>query len=175
MPKQFLRRFLPDHHFIQNHQHLRFLGTLLHDPNLLHLNRRSVAGGFSVGLFVAFVPIPFQMVLAAFIAILIRVNLPLSVILVWLTNPLTMPPLFFFAYKVGAWILNRPPRKIQFEPTLHWLTEKLGAIWEPFLLGCFLLALGSALLGNILVRLTWRFVVVRNWKARQKKRVTETV
>ena len=98
MPKRFLKRYMPKEHDIRNHKHMRYFGKLLHDPNIWHLNRRSVAGAFSVGLFMAMVPVPFQMILAAAAAIPCRVNLPISVGLVWITNPLTMPAIFYFCY-----------------------------------------------------------------------------
>jgi len=51
MPKKFIKRFMPDHQQIRNHKTLnRVFGNLLHDPNLLHMNRRSVSGAFFVGL-----------------------------------------------------------------------------------------------------------------------------
>jgi len=56
----------------------------------------------AVGLFCAFVPLPIQMLLAAAAAIIFRVNLPISVGLVWITNPVTIPPMFYFCYKVGT-------------------------------------------------------------------------
>ena len=63
MPKKMIKRLMPDHHTIKNNKHLQIFGTLLHNANLWHLNRRSVAKVFAVGLFCAFIPIPFQMVL----------------------------------------------------------------------------------------------------------------
>jgi uncharacterized protein (DUF2062 family) len=48
------------------------------------------------------------MLLAALAAVLLRCNLPLSVALVWLTNPLTVPAIFFIAYQVGALIIDVP-------------------------------------------------------------------
>ncbi|MBK8162332.1 MAG: DUF2062 domain-containing protein [Gammaproteobacteria bacterium] len=171
MPKRLLKRFLPEHHVIKEHRHLRFFGTLLHDPNLWHMNRRSVAGAFSVGLFIAFIPVPFQMVFAAAIAIASRVNLPIAASLVWITNPFTMPPLFFLCYKLGAWLLQVPARKIHFEPTLEWLTTELSSIWEPFLLGCLIVATVSAIAGNLLIRGLWRLQVVRSWEARKLRRL----
>jgi len=155
---------------IRNHKHLQFLGTLLHDPNIFHLNRRSVSGAFSVGLFMAFVPVPFQMVLAAIGAIALRVNLPISVALVWITNPLTMPPIFYGAYKVGTWILQTPARDIQFVLSMEWLMHELAEIWQPFLLGCFVSGVFFAVLGNVSIRLFWRLHVNRNWKKRQMAR-----
>ena len=151
MPRQIIKRFLPDHDKIRDHKHLKILGPLLHDPNLLHLNRRSVSGAFAVGLFFAWVPVPFQMLLSALAAIVVRVNLPISVALVWITNPLTMPPMFYFAYKIGAWTLGHPPNNVKFELTWQWLEQSLGDIWQPFLLGCFIVGVVSSFLGYIII------------------------
>lgn len=171
MPKKLIKRWMPDHEKIRNHPHLnKVFGKLLHDPNLLHLNRRSVSGAFFVGLFVAFVPLPTQMIFAAAVAIFARVNLPISVGLVWVSNPLTMPPIFYFAYKVGAWTLDTPIRENNFQLTWEWLGTELAAIWEPFLLGCFICGLVSGLLGYIGMRLIWRLHVIHQWEARKKRR-----
>ena len=158
---------MPDHDVIRNHKHLRFLGPLKNDPNLLHLNRRSVSGAVAVGLFMAWVPVPFQMALAAIAAIVVRVNLPLSVVLVWISNPLTMPPLFYFAYKLGAWILGVPEMGFSFELSFEWLKQGLGAIWQPFLFGCFILGTGCSLLGYLCIRSLWRFKVIQSWNERK--------
>ncbi|MFP3345629.1 DUF2062 domain-containing protein, partial [Halomonas sp. SIMBA_159] len=72
-------------------------------------------GAFAVGLFFAWMPIPFQMVASAAVAIPMRVNLPLSVSLVWLTNPLTMPVLFYLSYLVGCVVLRTPIEHFAFE------------------------------------------------------------
>jgi uncharacterized protein (DUF2062 family) len=164
---------MPDHRTIREHKNLKFFGQLLHDPNLWHLNRRSVSGGFAVGLFVAFVPVPFQMVLAAAVAIFSRVNLPIAASLVWVTNPFTMPPIFYLAYKTGAWILREPTHHINFALTFEWLMTQLGDIWEPFLLGCFIFGTISAVMGSLLIRGLWRLQVINNWQARKTSRLQQ--
>lgn len=171
MPKNFIKRYMPDHHTIREHKHLRFLGTLLHDPNLWHLNRRSASGAFAVGLFMAWVPVPFQMLLAAIAAIPFRVNLPLSVALVWISNPLTMPPLFYFAYLIGTWILGEPSSgHLAFELSYEWLATELKTIWQPFLLGCFIMGVSSALAGYLTIRGLWRLHLIRHYKERKLRR-----
>lgn len=172
MPKKLIKRFMPDHNTIREHKHLRFFGKLLHDPNLFHLNRRSASGAFAVGLFMAFVPLPIQMLLAASAAILFRVNLPISVVLVWLTNPVTIPPMFYFAYLVGTWIVGAPVHMEQgsFQLSYEWLKHELGAIWLPFLLGCFVTGSVSALLGYFGVRGLWRLHLVRHYQQRKLRR-----
>ncbi|MEW6648525.1 MAG: DUF2062 domain-containing protein [Pseudomonadota bacterium] len=170
MPKKFLKRLMPDHRVIREHRHLRIFGTLLHDPNLFHLNRRSASGAFANGLFWAFMPMPFQMLPAALFAILFRVNLPLSIALVWITNPITMPPIFYFCYKVGSWLLGVPLHPTDSEFSVEWLQAELAVIWQPFLLGCFVVGIISSLLGYAAVRGLWRLHLVRHWQHKKRER-----
>lgn len=171
MPKKFIKRYMPDHDTIRHHPHLnKLFGTLLHDPNLLHLNRRSVSGAFFIGLFMAFVPIPFQMVPAAALAIYLRTNLPLSVGLVWVSNPITIPPIFWFCYEVGALLTGTPLHSNKADFSLQWVSNELSMIWEPFLLGCLVVAVTCSLVGGFGIRLLWRLNVVRQWQARKKLR-----
>lgn len=170
MPRKLIKRFLPDHHKFRDHKSLQCFGSLLHDPNIWHLNRRSVSGAFFVGLFCGWIPVPFQMVIAAAVAIMVRANLPISVALVWITNPITMPPMFYFAYKIGVWVLGTPAHKFNFELSFGWLMAELGQIWQPFLLGCFLLGLSTALAGYLLARVFWRFHILQYLKKRRLRR-----
>lgn len=170
MPRKLLKRWLPDPKKVREKPGLQFLGTLLHDPNLFLLNRQSVSLAFMVGLFVCFLPVPGQMPLAATAALLMRCNLPLAVSLVWLTNPVTMPVLFFAAYKAGAWMLGRPPTHFSFELTWDWLSTGFLTIWKPLLLGCLTFGIGSGLAGYLLIQGFWRWHVADRWKQRGERR-----
>lgn len=149
---------------------LAILGDWIYATNLWHLNRYSASMAFFVGLFVAFMPIPIQMVAAALLALLFRCNLPLSVCLVWVTNPLTMPALFFIAYKVGALIMGVPVHLMEFELSFEWLSEQLAYIWRPFLLGCVICGLFCGSLGYFAVSMAWRWRVAVHWRERKKRR-----
>ncbi|WP_018231304.1 DUF2062 domain-containing protein [Thioalkalivibrio thiocyanodenitrificans] len=170
MAKKIIKRLFPSYHRVRDHESLRFFGTLLHDPNLWHLNRRSVAGAFAVGLFVAFLPIPFQMVAAAAVAILVRVNLPISVLLVWITNPLTMGPIYYSAYQLGRRILDLPKVRFRFEWSMAWFTEEMLIIWKPLLLGSLIFSVAAAVTGYIAIRLLWRLHILRRLNWRRQKR-----
>ncbi len=161
MPRKFFQHFLPHHRTIKENKSLQIFGDWLHEPSLWHLSRRSVAGAFAVGLFFAWMPVPFQMVLAAGAAILLGTNLPLSVVIVWITNPVTITPMFYFAYVVGTWIVGEPITDFSFELTFDWLLNELSAIWKPFLVGCFTMASISSLLGYLSIQGFWRFMVLR--------------
>jgi len=116
---------------------------------------------FAVGLFFAWMPVPFQMALAAGTAIWIGTNLPLSVVIVWITNPFTIPPMFYSAYIVGTWIIGEPATDFSFELTFDWLLNELSTSWKPFLAGCFTLATLSSLLGYFAINVIWRYSVLR--------------
>lgn len=170
MLRRIKKRFVADRHALREHKHLRWCKNWLHDPNIWHFNRRSVSGAFSVGIFAAFIPIPFQMMLAAALAIPCRVNLPVSVGLVWLTNPVTMPPIIYGAYQTGAWILQVPALQVTTEWSWKAVAADLGVMWQPLLLGCLIFAVGGAALGNLAVRLFWRLHVLSYVRRRRRRR-----
>jgi uncharacterized protein (DUF2062 family) len=169
MPKKIIKRFMPDHHSIKNNKHLQIFGDFLHNPNLWHLNRHSIAKAFAVGLFFAFIPVPFQMLFAAGIAILVHSNLPLSVALVWITNPFTIAPIFYFCYLVGTWILGTPEQEFAFQANWQWVVESLSTIGPAFLLGCGVMAISSAIVSYLLIQGLWRYSVNKQWKKRTSR------
>ena len=119
---------------------------------------------------VAFMPVPGQMLLAALLAVLLSCNLPLSVSLVWITNPVTMPAIFYMAYKMGALLIDVPVKDVEFELSFHWLTHRLASIWQPFLLGCLLCGLFFGSLGYFVINMLWRWRVVRHLRERKRRR-----
>ena len=96
-----LQRYLPDPQHLRAHKNLRFLGELLHDPRLWHFSRRPPCAGWRPACF-RFRSFPWQMLLAATAAVWLRFNLPVAVAMVWITNPLTMPPIYLH---LSAWRL----------------------------------------------------------------------
>lgn len=167
MPRQLLKRYMPSPERIKQNKSLRFMGTMLHDPNLWHLNRHSVARAMAIGLFVAMLPIPMQMLVSAAVAMPARANLPISVGLVWLTNPVTMPAIFFTQYKIGTLLLGTPERTMPMELSLTWLAAEFQHIWQPLMVGSILIGSVLAMIGYSATMLYWRFWVSRNWQRRK--------
>ena len=170
MARNLLKRFIPTPAAIKSNPALQFLGDLLHDPNLFHLNRQSVSVAFFWGLFIALLPIPGQMPVAAGAALLFRCNLPIAAALVWITNPLTMPFFFYLTYKVGSVILQSEPLMVEPELTWDWLANEFGHLWKPLLLGSVLTGLFFGALGYFGMQLYWRWHVNHNWNKRKKLR-----
>lgn len=170
MPRKLIKRYMPDPEKVRGNQSLRFLAPLLHDPNLWHLNRHSVARAMACGLFAAFIPMPMQMLLSSVLAVWLRGNLPIAVGLVWLTNPVTMPPIFYCTYKLGAWLMSQAPIDMPDELTWAWITGELASVWQPFLLGSALSGLVFAVASYFLTHWLWRLHVAHSWRQRQLRR-----
>lgn len=169
MPKKIIERFMPKPETLRNHKHLQMFGKLLHKPNLWALNRRSAPMAFAVGLFVAWVPMPFQMVLAAALAIIFNCNLPVAVALVWVTNPITMPFMFYAAYLFGTTLLNHPPQEFAFQANWQWIEASLSTIGPPFLVGCLAFAIIFATLGYFVVHNLWKYSILFKWKRKKRQ------
>lgn len=165
--KSFLQRYLPDPQHLRAHKNLRFLGELLHDPRLWHFSRRPTVRGLAAGMFFAFVPFPWQMLLAATAAAWLRFNLPVAVAMVWITNPLTMPPIAFINYRLGAWLLGQPPGDWTFEPSLAWLLERASDIGLPLLTGSMAMAVIAGAATFSIVHLVWRWRIISRFRRRR--------
>jgi uncharacterized protein (DUF2062 family) len=180
MPRKYFRKYLPDHETIREHKHLRWFRPLLKHPNLWHLNRHSVAGGVAAGMFGGLIPGPVQMLVAAILAIIFRVNLPVAVVTTLYTNPITWGPLILAAYAIGSWVTGGnavPVADLEFDwRGQHWL-DFLPAFWnwlldlgETYLIGSLILASALAVLGYFAVQLAWRLYLLAYLRRRKARR-----
>ncbi len=165
---RFAKRILPTPESLQRRRGLRALGRYLeHRPWLWVAHRRRVALGAALGVGLGVLPLPSQMVLAAVAAILFRVNAGAAVAATWLTNPLTLVPIWSFAVFLGRLVLPGSPQVSEVSRLdLNW-TQPLS--WLPQF-GDWLLSLGPPLMvglpmaGVVLGTATY-FVVFWAWWA----------
>jgi len=76
----------------------------------LRSSPKAIAGGLGLGTFVAFTPtVGVQLILAVIIATFFNLNRPAAMIPVWITNPLTIAPIYTFNYWLGSTLCNGPP------------------------------------------------------------------
>jgi uncharacterized protein (DUF2062 family) len=170
MPKQFIKKYLPSDEKIRSHKHLRIFGEYLFKSQIWNLNRYTAPRAFAVGVFCAFLPIPFQMVVAAAIAIPVHANLPLSVALVWLTNPITIPPVFYFCYRVGVLITGSTAIKTsEISLSVSWFSEQFSLIWYPLLTGSLLCGCICSAISFYSIKALWKIQVAKKWKNRNYK------
>lgn len=172
MPRKLFKKWVPDPQKIRNTPGLSILGTLLDDPNLFHLNRHSVSTACFLGIFIGFLPIPgVQMLVVALSALIFRCNLPICITLIWISNPLTMPFMYWAELELGDWILGgHDEQEVSFELSWIWVKSILPLIWQPLLLGSVIIGLFFGGLSYFLVQWFWRWHVIDRWKARKKKK-----
>ncbi len=177
--RKLLRKHLPSHDSIRQNRWARPFGAWLQHPNLWHMHRRSVAGGVAAGMFAGLIPGPLQMIGAALLAVLFRVNLPVALFTTLYTNPFTILPLYFVAYEYGAIVIGQR-NGITMErlavPDMSWgnwiavLSDWFVALGKPFAIGLPLLAITLAIGSYFAVRLLWRCMVVWEWSRRSARR-----
>ena len=148
---------------------MRPFDALLHDPALWSTHRRNVTRALALGIVVSFVPFPVHTVIAAILAIYLRVNIPVAIISSWLANPLTMGPMYYGAYQLGRTLLGQSAATESVEFTLGDLSDQLGVIWAPLLLGCAVLGVTSAWLVYWLVNRLWIRALRRRAERRRIK------
>jgi len=90
--------------------------------------------------------------------------------LVWLTNPITMPPVFYCTYKMGAWVMGIPARALPEHLTWEWISGELSLLWQPFLLGSVICGILVGILGYLLTEGYWRWWIGRSWRRRRALR-----
>jgi len=165
MIKNVIKRLFPKLDAVKEEKILKIFGPAVLQPNLWHINKKSVSRGFAIGAFCAFLPIPGQMIIAAFLSITFAANLPISVILTWISNPFTYTPIFYFAYKIGKIIINAD---INVDEKEIDMLSNIKDIWEPLLLGSIILAIIGSIISYILIRVYWRYYVIKVWSKRKK-------
>ena len=156
MPRRFFRRLSPKRDFFRGRWFLAPFSHLLHDHNLWGIRRRTVVPAFAIGLFVAFMPIPGHPLIAALVALAFRVNIPIAAVTTFVSNPLTICPMYLLGHHLGAAILGLEPQPFEFELSLDWFQQKFAANWQPLMLGCLVLASTASLIGYVVLDLLWR-------------------
>ena len=130
-------------------------------------------------MFSGLVPGPLQMLVAALIAVPLRVNLPVALVTTFYTNPFTIGPLYLLAYLIGRLIIGGNGTPLSPPPDMEWshpgasLEAFMGwalSLGTPLAVGLLALALILAALGYACVQLAWRAHVIRAWRRRGQLR-----
>jgi hypothetical protein len=165
-----LKKYLPNKSELEKSKILSILGAIIFEPNLWHMNRYSVSHAVLIGSICCFLPIPFQMLPCAILCAHRKCNIPIAIAIVWISNPITMAPMMYFAYRLGAWLTGTGADLGTFELSFQWLGLRLAEIWQPLILGCLICGLTLGLTGFILVRIYWLLKINRYQNTRKQRR-----
>jgi len=134
----------------------------------LSKSREMVTNAFLIGLFVTLIPIPMQMLVIVLSMKFYKFNLPVAIALCWITNPLTMPFVYYIEYSIGSFILNSDIATMKM--TIEWFQNNLKDIFIPLYLGAFILASFVSVSIYFLVNIFWIYMVKKNKKIHYTKR-----
>jgi uncharacterized protein (DUF2062 family) len=164
-----LKRLMPTPETVAGNRWLRWLGPKLLHPRLWHLSRRGVALGAAIGVFFAFITPIAQIPLSAGLCMVLRANVPVSVVATLVNTPPTFAPVYYGAWKLGSWVLGEscsasaeaPPDA---RPWWQRWGETLREVGRPLLVGTMMFSVGFSLLAYGLVNGVW------HWRVRAKRR-----
>lgn len=172
------RAWLPTRQALEDNRWLKPLARWLGHPALWRWSRRGVALGVALGVFFGLIIPLAQIPAAAVAAIVLRANLPVAAASTLITNPVTFGPIYYAAWRLGAWITGEEhlPHidKLHAEATDHHddeeqsLWQRITALGKPLLVGLSTLAVVCGALTYLIVSLIWRWRVLL--RRRRKRR-----
>jgi len=140
---------------------------MLRHPMYFAVNRRSVTGALAIGVFVSLLPVPGHTPIAVGIALLTGVNLGVAALAAWANSPLTLIPVFYFEYRLGAFLLGMPTQEWPEAVSWDWLDAQLALLWKPLFLGALIVAAVTTTLVFVGVNAVWRWSSGRRLRRRQ--------
>jgi uncharacterized protein (DUF2062 family) len=169
-------RHVPTRETIHRYRVLRPFSKHLTHSSLWRMNRRSVPRGVAIGLFVAVIIPVMHTAIAALLAIPARANVAVAALFTLVVNPLTIPPLYYAAYRIGSWELHHDSTLVnaaaaerfsgELSRMLFWIHQASGSI----ALGVLTIAAAAAVTGYFVSVLVWRFWAGSRWRQRRRLR-----
>ena len=160
--KEILKKYSPK----RENVNLGWLNKHLTDPELWKWNKKTIAKAFAIGFFCAFLPMPAHTLLAAILAVVFSSNILLSMFMVWVNNPITMGPIYYFTYTLGASIIGIEG-DLGFEFSFGYLMNNVGATIIALWVGGLIVSTIAAILGYTTIILIYKYRAlkrIKRWK-----------
>ena len=172
--QRWLKRITPDRHSLEKLWCLKPFKVLVQGRGCWTFNRHSVTRAFALGLFIAFIPptpLPVHLVTCVILGMLFRLNLPVLIATVFVSNPFTWLPQVAGSIWVGAKLMG-----MDLAPMLHGLHHgnlwaQVNQLWAPLLLGALVLGLLAAGCGYVLAEGIWRARTLYHLRRRRARLV----
>lgn len=137
------------------------------------MTHRSVPRAVALGLFVGVIIPVMHTAIAAVLAIPLRANVAITAAFTLVVNPLTIPPIYYAAYRIGSWELHHDAKFVnpaaaervsgELGRILFWIHQASGSI----AVGVLTIAAAAAAIGYLAAAVIWS-----GWlrsKARQRR------
>ncbi len=134
----------------------------------LSTNRKMVSRAVFLGISIAFIPMPMQMALVLAFMPFFRFNVPIALAMCWLSNPFTMPPMYYVEYLTGAYLLGTEVAPV--EMSVEWFSKNMENIFIPLYVGTFFFSIIGASIGFWAVNHFWHGSVYKDRKLHRHNR-----
>jgi uncharacterized protein (DUF2062 family) len=172
-------RHIPTRETVHHYKLLRPFAPHLTHASLWRMTRRSVPRGVALGLFVAVIFPVMHTVVAAVLAIPARANVAVAALFTLVVNPITIPPLYYAAYRIGSWELHHdaglvnPAAAERFSSELSRLLFWIHQASGPIAVGVLTIATAAAVLGYFVAALVWKSWSRSRWQQRRRMKPSE--
>ncbi|GGC39910.1 flagellar biosynthesis protein FlhF [Novosphingobium marinum] len=177
--QRWAERRMPNREEMARNKYLAPIAHRFLSPELWRFTRRSVPRGVALGIFSGFIIPLGQIFLAAFLALPARANVPVAVLVTFITNPFTLPFWLVVANRVGRSFL-RIDRGVSAEigkqvssgqwESFSWFFQTAGVT----AVGFVIMAIVGSAIGYLIASFAWRGWVGRKWSRQQARRVNRT-
>src|SRR3954447_5193904 len=171
---KWLTRHIPRRETIHRYRLLRPFAPHLSQPALWRMTKRSVPRAVALGLFVGVIIPVMHTAIAAVLAIPLRANIAITAAFTLVVNPLTIPAIYYAAYRIGSWELHHdanlvnPAAAERFSGELSRLLFWVHQASAPIAVGILTIAVGAGLSGYLVSSLVWRWWARSRWQQRHQ-------
>ncbi len=134
----------------------------------LSTNRKSISRGILIGLFWGFIPMPMQMLAVLAVTPFIKFNVPVAISMVWLSNPITMPFMYYMEYQTGNFLMGNESLD-NIELTLDWFSNHWDKIIIPLYVGTIPYSMGVSTIIYFIINKLWIDSVQKENTHRKRK------
>ena len=174
---RWVKNNMPSREQLAQSRWMKPFGSRILHSEFWRFTRRSVPRGVAMGLFVGvFFLIPgVQIIGAALFCVPVRGNIPIAAGMTFLTNPFTTPFLILASLPIGnlfgfhadgGAIMAMYKNSAPLSDWLAWLASDAA---PAMVIGLFIIALVSALIGYVISIVVWRWWVARKWRRRAER------
>lgn len=147
-------RFLKHPRKLRDRPIMRWFARHFLDKRVWRPTQHTLSGGMAVGMFITLQLLPIQMPTATILAAIFRVNIPIAIIMCWVSNPVTMAVLVPLEYKVGKWALALMT-KVPSTPFPTKFPNDMAEMWLALREHAPVMLFGGVLMGAVLAPLSY--------------------
>jgi len=136
----------------------------------LSANRKSISRGVYLGLFIGFIPMPMQILTIILFTPIFKFNVPIAISMVLLSNPITMPFMYYMEYQTGIYLLDIGELS-NIELTVDWFINNWDEIVFPLYIGTIPYSIFLSTLIYYIINILWILSVRKEKKYKKYKKV----